>query len=40
MKRRQQWQPILESETKRWKAKSWETLVADLAEEKVYEVRI
>ena len=38
MKRRERWQPILESETKRWKAKSWERLVADLAEEKVYEV--
>ena len=38
MSRQQEWQPVLDSEMQRWSAKSSESLVAELAEEQVYEV--
>lgn len=38
MTSREQWQPILDAEIGRWKAKPWERLVSELVEERVYEV--
>jgi hypothetical protein len=38
MKSREQWRPVLEAETKRWQSKSWRRLLADLAEQQVYEI--
>lgn len=38
MSRQEEWQPVLDREIKRWSAKSSEGLVAELAEEQVYEV--
>jgi hypothetical protein len=38
MKRREQWQPVLDAEVKRWEAKSCEELVSALMDEQVYEV--
>lgn len=37
MKRREQWQPVLEAELKRWSAKSSEQLLAELREVEAYE---
>ena len=36
--RRESWRPVLEAEMKRWSAMSWERLIAELADEQVYEV--
>jgi len=38
MKRREQWQPILEAEVKKWSAKSLVELVAELPNEQAYEI--
>jgi len=38
MKRREQWRPVLEAELKRWKNKSYATLVRELTDEQVYEI--
>ena len=38
MNRREQWRPVLDAEMKRWSAKSCEELLAELPEEKCYEV--
>ena len=38
MKRREQWQPVLDAELKRWSAKSSEQLLAELGEVKAYEI--
>ncbi len=38
MKRREQWRPVLEAEIKRWSAKSWAELVAELSDVQAYEV--
>jgi hypothetical protein len=38
LKHREQWQPVLEAELKRWGEKSLEQLVAELRDEQVYEV--
>ena len=38
MKPREQWRPVLEAETTRWKAKPWKRFVTDLTEEQFYEV--
>jgi hypothetical protein len=35
----EQWRPVLDAESKRWSAKSYEQLRAELAEEQVYEVQ-
>ena len=35
---RADWQRVLEAETERWSAKSWEQLVVELADDLVYEV--
>ena len=37
MKRREQWQPVLDMELKRWSAKSSEQLLTELAELQAYE---
>ena len=36
--RRESWRPVLEAEMKRWSSMSWERLIAELADEQVYEV--
>ncbi len=38
MGRRNQWRPVLDSEVRRWSAKSCGQLIADLHEEKAYQV--
>ena len=38
MKRHEQWQPVLDAELKRWGAKSYRELIAELAEVQAYEV--
>ncbi len=38
MNRREQWRPVLDAEVKRWSAKSWAELVAELLDEQAYEV--
>jgi hypothetical protein len=38
MKRREQWRPVLNAEAQRWKAKSYDQLVTELADEQAYEV--
>jgi hypothetical protein len=38
MKRREQWRPVLEAEVKKWSAKPWAELVAELANEQAYEI--
>ncbi len=38
MKRRERWRPVLDVEAQRWKAKSYNELVDDLAKEQAYEV--
>lgn len=38
MSRRERWQPALDAEVKRWSAKSWAVLVAELREAAAYEV--
>jgi len=38
MKRREQWQPILDTEVKRWEAKSCDQLIAELPDRQGYEV--
>ena len=40
MKRREQWRPVLDAETARWKAKPWKEIISELAEEQVYEVEL
>jgi hypothetical protein len=40
MKRREKWRPVLDAEVKKWSAKSWAELVADLADEQAYEVEV
>ena len=38
MNRRQEWRPVLEAEVKRWSAKSYEELTAELPEVQAYEL--
>jgi hypothetical protein len=38
MQQREQWRPLLEAEVKRWSAKPYEQLIAELPDEQVYEV--
>jgi len=38
MRHREQWQPVLDAEIKRWSAKPCEQLIADLPEVQSYEV--
>jgi hypothetical protein len=38
MKRRAQWRPVLDAEVRKWSAKSWAELVAELPDEQAYEV--
>ena len=40
MNTRKQWHSLLEAEAKRWSAKSYDQLAADLAKEQVYEVEV
>ena len=40
LRRREQWRPVLEAETKRWMAKSYEQLRTELVDDKVYEVEL
>ena len=40
MNRRERWQPVLDAEVHRWKAKSYNQLVSELAEEQAYEVEL
>jgi tRNA U54 and U55 pseudouridine synthase Pus10 len=37
-KRRERWRPVLEAEVKRWSSRSSAELLAELADEQVYEV--
>ena len=39
MNRREQWRPVLDVEAKKWSAKSYSQLLAELSEEQVYEVK-
>jgi hypothetical protein len=39
MKRREQWRPVLDAESKRWSAKSYEQLRAELTKDQVYEIQ-
>ena len=39
MNRRETWRPVLDAEIKRWEAKSFAQLVAELEDEKVYELK-
>jgi hypothetical protein len=39
MSRREQWQPVLDAEVKKWSAKSWAELVAGSRDVEAYEVR-
>jgi hypothetical protein len=38
MNRREQWRPVLDFEVKKWSAKSWPELVAELPDEHAYEL--
>ena len=38
MKRREQWQPVLDAEVKRWSAKSCAELVAELRDVEAYQI--
>jgi hypothetical protein len=38
MSRREQWRPVLEAEVKKWSARSWAELVAELANRQAYEI--
>lgn len=38
MKRREEWQPVLDAEIKKWIAKCCAELVAELPDEQVYEI--
>jgi hypothetical protein len=38
MKRREQWRPVLDAEVKKWSAKSYAELVAELPDERAYEI--
>ena len=38
MNRREQWQPVLDAEVKKWSAKSCAELVTELSDEQVYKV--
>jgi hypothetical protein len=38
MNRRERWRPVLDTEVKKWSAKSWVELVDELPDEQVYEV--
>jgi len=38
MKRREQWRPVLDAEVKKWSAKSCAELIAELPDERAYEV--
>lgn len=37
--RRERWRPVLDAESARWSAKSYDQLKAELAEEQAYEVQ-
>jgi hypothetical protein len=37
MKRRERWRPVLDAEVKKWSAKSWSELLAQLSDEQAYE---
>jgi hypothetical protein len=37
---REQWRPVLEAESKRWSAMSYEQLIAALADDQVYEIEL
>jgi len=37
MNRREQWRPVLDTEVKKWSAKSWAELVAELGHVEAYE---
>jgi hypothetical protein len=39
MKRREQWRPVLDAEVRKWSAKSWAELVAELPDEQAYEIK-
>ena len=39
MSQREQWRPVLDTEARVWKAKSYGQLLTELAEEQVYEVQ-
>lgn len=36
--KREEWQPVLDAEIKRWSGKPWQELAAELAGDQVYEV--
>jgi hypothetical protein len=38
MNRRKQWQPVLDAEIKKWSAKSCVELVAELSDERAYQI--
>ncbi len=38
MEHREEWKPVLEAEVKRWRAQPFEQLIAELQEERVYEI--
>jgi hypothetical protein len=38
MKRREQWRPVLDAEVKKWSAKSYAELIAELPDEQAYEI--
>ncbi len=38
MKRRETWRPVLDAEVKRWSAKNYDELIAELRELQAYEV--
>jgi hypothetical protein len=40
MSRREQWRPVLDTEAKKWSAKSWAELSAELSDVKAYEVEL
>jgi hypothetical protein len=40
MSRREEWRKVLDSEVRRWAARSWEQLVAELHEHQAYEVEL
>jgi hypothetical protein len=40
MKRREQWQPVLDAEVKKWGAKPWAELIAELQDVEAYQVEV
>jgi hypothetical protein len=40
VKRREEWQPVLDAELKRWEAKPWQRLISELTDEQCYEVEL